>query len=384
VKIANILRKAPGSCVLRVRWVADRDWDRWVGFTGLDKAGKPYELRGKRSDSTTYNYTASLPIEELAGIIVQSRVGYTASAKFKNVSLVPEYPTDVQIEVELLPESEGPIDVEGKGAASETAKSYRKRYFATVVATDGGAVFKGKKLTWSQLEDALGEIPDREITALEVAFDPAVVPDNLRGLAMLEWIEKHADFQKADQLRRDLGFESLSNVGTDHVDSRRGPVSVRFEDTLRFGEAIPLGLESFEEQPLVWLKSIKFDKATGRIDGVLKIRVTSYPKKKWEIGVRLLDERGMQIESAVETFENSGNIAGYPLRSEETMRFSFSQVTDLTQDKRFEVKLREFTPSLAAGKPDAESAWGEAVEGLAVRLRAEGAMAAERVILRFG
>lgn len=122
VKITNIHRQDPGSCVLRVRWVADRNWDRWVGLTALDKAGKPYELRGKRSDSVIYNYTASLPIERLAGIILQSRVGYSASAKFKNVSLVPDYPTDVQVEVMPQPEGSGSVDAEVERAASETAR----------------------------------------------------------------------------------------------------------------------------------------------------------------------------------------------------------------------------------------------------------------------
>jgi len=337
---------------VKVYWDSHRGKWKFTGLRVLDKAGESHGLTDESRGTSRYHYfkaKTKIPRQQLAAIVLEAKKRHPCEAKFKNVSLVPGKKTDVEIEVEPMPEGYGPVDMEGKGGAGETAKSYRKRYFATLVATDGGVIFKGKKLAWNQLEDALKEIPDREITALEVAFDPAIVPGNLRGRAMLEWIGKHADFQKADRLRQDLGFESISNVGADRVDSRRGPVSVRFEDTLRFGEEIPLGLESFEEQPLVWLKSIKFDKATGRIEGVLKIRVTSYPKKKWEIGVRLSDERGMQIESVVETFENSGYIAGYPLRSEETMRFSFAQVTDLTQAKRFEVKLREFTPSLAAG-----------------------------------
>ncbi|GAG42607.1 unnamed protein product, partial [marine sediment metagenome] len=68
---------------------------------------------------------------------------------------------------------------------------------------------------------------------LEVGVDPEIVPDNLRGSAMLKWVSQSAGFQKAAQLRQELGFEYLSNVGVDRVSSRRGPVSVRFEDAFR-------------------------------------------------------------------------------------------------------------------------------------------------------
>jgi hypothetical protein len=111
---------------------------------------------------------------------------------------------------------------------------------------------------------------------------------------------------------------------------------------------------SFEEQPLLRTTSIEFEKAGADIRAVLKAAVTSYPKKSWEIGVRLLDGQGKQITSVVNTFENSGLARGYAVHTQEEMNFSFGQAADLANAKRFEVKLREFTKKLAAGKTNVQ------------------------------
>jgi len=69
-----------------------------------------------------------------------------------------------------------------------------------------------------------------------------------------------------------------------------------------------------------------------------------------EIGVRLLDEQGYQIDSVVKTFESSGIIRGRALTILQELQFSFGQV-DLAYAKRFEVKLREFVDD---DKPDVQ------------------------------
>ena len=63
-------------------------------------------------------FLRDLSLEQVAGIVIQSRVGHYATAKFKNVSLVPGKKTDVQIEVEGCADSNS-ADAEVKGAASK-------------------------------------------------------------------------------------------------------------------------------------------------------------------------------------------------------------------------------------------------------------------------
>jgi beta-lactamase regulating signal transducer with metallopeptidase domain len=122
-------------------------------------------------------------------------------------------------------------DVQVEGDGGKTAKSYRKRYFATLVVTDDGAIFKGQKLTWEQVREKLKAVPDRQITTLEVAVDPAIVPDNLRGSAMLKWVSQSTGFQKVAQLRQDLGFEYITLVWIELVpDAGR----YRFVSKMRF------------------------------------------------------------------------------------------------------------------------------------------------------
>ena len=275
-----------------------------------------------------YTYRTKKPLKEIASFAAQTQEFQWA--EFKNVSLRPKQET--------------------AAPAVNSARPHRKRYFVTLVATDGGVILGGRKLTWEQVTEKLKNVPERGITVLEVGVDQAILPEGLRGSAMLEWVAGHEDFQRAGEVVRELGFEGLSNVGVDDIDSRRGPVSVRLQDALRFGGQIPVNLESFEEQPLLRTKSIEFGKTDTDVHAVLKAMVTSYPKKSWEIGVRLLDGQGKQITSVVNTFENSGYAVGYPIHSQEEMNFSFGQAANLADAKRFEVKLREFTNELAAGK----------------------------------
>ncbi|MFH1616211.1 MAG: Clp protease N-terminal domain-containing protein [Planctomycetota bacterium] len=216
---------------------------------------------------------------------------------------------------------------------------YQKRYFVTVVAGENDITFNDSKITEDQLESMLENIPNRESTVFEVAFEPNIWPKS--EPQRTEWLKQNKLFLEIGKLTKKLGFEYLSVVGPDYPASRRGPVSIRFEDKLEINKEILVGLQSFEEKPLLFIRSAEFIKNKGEINATLKVAVTSWPKKRWEIGVRLLDEQGHQIDSVVKTFENSGIVLREALTSWPNLQFSFGEV-DLSYAKKFEVKLREF------------------------------------------
>ncbi|MBN2138126.1 MAG: hypothetical protein JW720_09980 [Sedimentisphaerales bacterium] len=235
--------------------------------------------------------------------------------------------------------------------ASETAGTRGRRYFATVVVGGDGVTYDGKKMKWAELEEALKPLEKRAATVLEVAVDPALVPKNLSGRAAQEWVASNVDRSAAGKIAGRLGFEACSDVGIDREDSRRGPVSVHFENKLQFDEELTVGLKSFEQRPLFTAKAVRFERTGADISAALDFEMIMYPERKWEVGIRLLDEEGKQVDSQVRTFESNGIVEGVPLVIRHEMKYSFDRTSNLAKARRFEVSLREFSTELAKGKP---------------------------------
>ena len=221
-------------------------------------------------------------------------------------------------------------------------KEQKKRYFVTiVVGSDNDKIgYKDQQITWEELKDKLRNLPDKQRTVLEVAFEPGTIPVNQSQEEMNQWLAQNDSFRKAGKLVQELGLEYLSFVGQDHPSSRRGPVSIRVMQTLQLDKEIKVGLQSFEEKPLLEIRTIEFNKTQNGIVANLKLSAISYPHMFWEIGVRLLDDQGNQIDSVVNTYDNKGIIFGVPYIYEWEMKFDFGQ-TDISFADRFEVKLRE-------------------------------------------
>ena len=221
---------------------------------------------------------------------------------------------------------------------------HMKRYFVTIVAgTDNGRIgYEGQQLGWGELTEMLGNLPDRKHTVLEVAFQPELLA-NFDISDSSKWANNYS-FKRAGDIVRELGLEYLSFTGTYDPGSGRGPVSIRTEKEFKLKEEIPVGLQSFEEMPLLGIGNIEFVKHLGSLTGKLKLEVISYPHKFWEIGVCLLDKKGHQVDSVVKNYENSGLVRNIPLSSEDEMKFEFGQ-TDMRAVDRFEVRLREIIKS---------------------------------------
>ena len=215
-------------------------------------------------------------------------------------------------------------------------------YIVTITADEGGVIYGKEILDFETLWAKLTTLKNRNRTALEVAFVPGVLPVFENGEQRRKWLDGEGEkvWLTAGRLVKELGFTSISFVEMDEANTKPGSLSIRAKAPIEIDKKVEFDLSSFDNVLLLKIKSAAFAKDGNRLGARLKLAVTSYPKKRWEIGVWLLDELGHQVDSVVRMFENSGIIAGVADTSQETLEFDFGQA-DLASATRFEVRLRE-------------------------------------------
>jgi hypothetical protein len=92
---------------------------------------------------------------------------------------------------------------------------------------------------------------------------------------------------------------------------------------------------------LFYCKSIKFEQSRqGQVKALMQLGVTSFPKKKWQIEVRLLDGAGKQVKAVSEKFENSGVIGRRASHTKEVLALDFGKVADIEKVKNFLIMIR--------------------------------------------
>jgi len=250
--------------------------------------------------------------------------------------------------------------LEEKKAPEDGLKEYaKKRNFVTIVAgADGQLIgYDGEQLGWGELREMLGNLADKKNTVLEVAFRPGIIPSN-ENSNLDEWLGNNDVHRRAGQLVRELGLEYVSFAGQEYPGSRRGPVSIRTERQLVLGEEIVVGLQTLELRPLVNISTIEFNRLYGKLTARVKLGITSYPQRVWDIVVRLLNERGHQIDSAGMNYENSGEVGIFPRVSRDEIEMGFGQANIQAGD-RFEIRIREIIrpkKNLVAGEPQVSDA----------------------------
>jgi hypothetical protein len=147
-------------------------------------------------------------------------------------------------------------------------------------------------------------------------------------------------------LKKEPAEESVNTTAANTRDAGRGRIYVPVRLELKhFDKGIPLGIKTFDE-PLLTINSVRFHEAKGRIEAVLRMRVTSYPKKSWKISFRLVDKDGRKIDSAVKAVENSGIAEKVPQVTVEILKISFDKA-DSSDVKWFDIKIGEFEDTSA-------------------------------------
>ncbi len=220
------------------------------------------------------------------------------------------------------------------------------RYFEQIVITPDPEKmrYKGRMITWTQLEEAVAKLDNKQSTVLEVAYEPGMISkqrSDPRGY-ISQQLEGEPGFQKAKALVDKYGLEHISFVGEyGSGDARKGPVSVRMQGTFEEGKDIPLNLQSFEDNPLLTIRSLAFERK-GSLARV-KCAMTSYPFTTWQVMVCLLDEDGYQLASEARGLDNKGIAAGVPANFIDELEFNFGRV-DIDAIDRFEISLRQYLP----------------------------------------
>ena len=306
----------------------------------VDKKGKEHT---GQYDSGTFNVSSDtatlqaffpLTLDQIEEFRLQTRP--YQKYVFKNVSLKPNFKTNVQIEVE-----NPVVPVEG---------SYSIRHFVRVVTDDENdrVTFEGRELDYNELpqnlEPLLENVLDRAHTVLEIAFAPGTMPEK----GSLAWLGISS---MLGRLEEKYGFEYLSIVGEHPLGSKGEPSETYFEGLLQFDKEIPIQLQSAEKPPLLKCRSIKFNRIDDAITADISMNVTSYPKTRWEFRLRLLDAESKEIKAAYQTFENSGIIETLPDLTEEDLLLLLGKSDAFENAKKFEVRIRQI---IGEDKPAAQ------------------------------
>jgi len=356
-------RKAGKTCI-DVTY-GRKDFD--LRLLAVDKTGQKHQnvdrVGGIADKFVSFRFVFNLPIEQIESFILQRRPYQWVT--FKNVSLKPGLETDVQVMVE-----------NSFGLNVINDNEQKQRYFVTIIVGSNRDKigYQGQQITWEELKDKLNNLPNKEKTVLEVAYEPGLIPGGSNSYELNQWLEDNEAFKKAGQLVEEFGLEYLSFVGPDHPSTRRGPVSIRTEGKFNLDEEMRVGLRSFEEEPLLDIQTVEFNKSynprernQNNLNATLKFVTTTFPPKVWEIGVRLLNEQGHQIDSVVKPYDNLAIAYGRPLQKVGEMELNFGE-TEIKAVDRFEVKLRELIGPKTIDKPVS----GGSGEESAVQVEGEG------------
>jgi len=114
-----------------------------------------------------------------------------------------------------------------------------------------------------------------------------------------------------------------------------------FEGDFKLDASIAVALEAgTQEKPvIVSTRTIRFVQVHGRLEAALSIEYVSGPKFKWRTRIELLNENGEVLGQAQLTGKNSGITWGTPVPVEHDQRFSFGQLKDLSEARRFRISI---------------------------------------------
>ena len=187
----------------------------------------------------------------------------------------------------------------------------------------------------NDLSLVLANLPDPENTVLEWAFAPGTTPEP----KSMAWLGIAYGMGDIEDLVSKYGLKSLVYAVEQPLGSKGASFSGFFRERFVIDKEIPVDFQSLDG--LVKCKSIKFKKIRDRLEGSLRMDVTSYPKTGWELRLELHDVDGDESVALYQTFENSGIIETYPEVTEETVQFSLDKIADdFSGISSFELRIR--------------------------------------------
>ena len=140
---------------------------------------------------------------------------------------------------------------------------------------------------------------------------------------------------------------------------------------IQFGKELPLALElsSAKQSQTIRAQWVKFEKNDDLVEATIHLKYLSWPKAKWEVGLRLLDPNGKHLSSPATTIENRGIVLGLPATHEKDLRFSLGSWRTVSQAVRYVVQIQRILGSTA--KTDVQVEGEEEVSKLVEQLQSE-------------
>ncbi|MHC4156682.1 MAG: M56 family metallopeptidase, partial [Planctomycetota bacterium] len=194
--------------------------------------------------------------------------------------------------------------------------------FLNLDVTEEGIALEGKTVTWDGIVPLLGRVRYPHRTGLHLVASDDVGPEELHDVSM-----------RVSQLSRQLGLGYLSGVGSEPVEPNDFPKEYFYSGPLEFGKEISIdqraesggfrqtyyrkGLQRVEdptgahtERATLTISKIHFEKSlwSGKVTAKLDVMCNSWPVSKFEVGVRLLDNKGKGLSEASCALGGDGSI----------------------------------------------------------------------------
>ena len=152
--------------------------------------------------------------------------------------------------------------------------------------------------------------------------------------------------------RRIHGLEYLSYVGARPLGSEGEQPHSIFRAPVEFDKEIPVGLwaGTSKKPALLKCKTSRFSRVDDHVRSQVALESNSEIKNKWEIRVRLFDERAREVIIATEVVKPSGVIPGQPISSVKMIEFSFGQGWKISCAESFEIRIRQIKSEKPAGQ----------------------------------
>lgn len=214
------------------------------------------------------------------------------------------------------------------------------RNYVRLVGDDDGIVFEGRHFEdISDLDNAITKLNNKSNTVLEWAFAPGEMPES----GSMGWFGVWNAIDEMEQLVKKHGLAGLCFASELPVGSKGAAFAPGFESQFALNKDIPLQLHA---NGPIEIQSIKFEtKPEGsKFKAMLKAKVTSWPKAKWEIRLEFRTDDPTEMGSLYKTFENSGTVAGVAAISNKIIEIPLPESMDadyMDEIKNFEVRIRE-------------------------------------------
>ncbi|MHC4744498.1 MAG: hypothetical protein ACYS8Z_21495, partial [Planctomycetota bacterium] len=254
---------------------------------------------------------------------------------------------------------------DGREVKGDKASPQRKS--VTLALTDQGMIFEGQAVTWEQFPSLLADVPDPENTGVRLLLKS----DSLSS----EYLNNMKT--RISILSRELGFRYLTSIEKSTGKAQNGAEQFSFTAPLKFNKDIYIRQSAAAEfkqtnyrtetgwhkdesgqhkvPATIYAYRITFRKTLlkGNVAANLRIPYRSWPKAKWFVTVRLLNDNGKELAQDSRALDTGGMIlSGNVMSVAGEMDFSLGNDAKLYKAACFELVVVPVVEDKAAAGVD--------------------------------